>query len=407
MRSLAPRPSDDYTTLRPNYDYRVVPDDMETVGGPGPAPIPDDLEHFVRTRPLKPLRSQDDDSDFFPRSPAPNVPLPKPPVGGGGGGGSEHHVRVKYEDGGAETQLTVHQYNFMHDDDANLSADALTAVQPLLTQLNSDVLATVEQLAADAGAQIPVNWQMTTYTDGAVTDFVKAHDAAWAESGGTPDAHSVTPGYYVNGELQERPSESPPPAQPPELPDTGHGIGQWATLGSNFSINAALIVDIGEGARTMVVMGDYFKTDAIFQTNTTVDHDHIRISGGDRAPSPTSDEDVATNIADFAKNPSIYTGFAAHAAGPNWIVNVVDGDYYSVHAVAQVNLLSDNDVATQVSSSSHYNLVGGGNEQGNLSLIFDGDIEYDLDHYQGQLSRPERDLSKQHPAGQRQDQDGG
>ena len=55
------------------------------------------------------------------------------------------------------------------------------------------------------------------------------------------------------------------------LPDTGHGIGQWASLGNNFSINAALIVDIGEAARTMVVMGDYFKTDAIFQTNTIVD----------------------------------------------------------------------------------------------------------------------------------------
>ena len=101
----------------------------------------------------------------------------------------------------------------------------------------------------------------------------------------------------------------------------------------------------------------------------------MTISGyraGTGAPSPTSDEDVATNIADFAKNPSIYTGFAAHAAGPNWIVDVVDGNYYSVHAVAQVNLLSDNDVATQVSSSSHYKLVGGSNEQGNLSLIFDG-----------------------------------
>ena len=87
------------------------------------------------------------------------MPLPKPP-GGGGGGGAEHHVRVKYQDGGEETQLTVHQYNFMHDDDANLSADALAAVQPLITRLNSDVMATIEQLAADAGAQIPVNWQM-------------------------------------------------------------------------------------------------------------------------------------------------------------------------------------------------------------------------------------------------------
>src|SRR5206468_1214733 len=276
-----------------------------------------------------------------------------------------------------QTQLTVHQYNFMHDDDANLPANALAVVEPLIAQLNSDAMATIEQLAADANAQIPVNWQMPQ-TDGGATDFLGGHDAAWADRGGMPDAHSVTPGYYVNGELQERPLEPSPPAEPEKLPDTGEGIGQWASLGGNFSINAALIVDVGEGVRTMVVMGDYFKTNAIFQTNTTVDHDHISVTGGDHLPSPTSDQDVATNIADFAQNPSIYTGFSAHAAGPNWIVDVVDGDYYSVHAVAQVNYLSDNDVETQVSSSSHYNLVGGNNEQGNLALVYDGSIQYDL-----------------------------
>ncbi|WP_334510325.1 hypothetical protein [Bradyrhizobium sp. AZCC 1693] len=339
--------------------------------------MPDDPIHFVRGRPLKLLHGpQDDDSDFLPRSQAPNIPLPKP-AGGGGGGGVEHHVRVQYQDGGEQTQLTVHQYNFMHDDDVNLPANALAAVEPLIAGLNSDAMATIEQLAADANAQIPVNWQMPQ-TDGGATDFVISHDAAWAERGGTPDAHSVTPGYYVNGELQERPSEPTPPAEPEKLPDTGDGIGQWATLGGNFGINAALIVDIGEGARTMVVMGDYFKTNAIFQTNTTVDHDHISVSGGNQEPSAANAQDVATNIADFAQNPSLYTGFAAHAAGPNWSVDVVDGDYYSVHAVAQVNYLSDNDVLTQVSSSSHYNLVGGHNEQGNLALVLDGSIEYDL-----------------------------
>ena len=373
--SSAQRLSDDYTTPRPNYDYRFVPDDMETAAGPMPELMPDDPVHFVRGRPLKLLHGpQDDDFDFFARSQAPNVSLPKAV---GGGGGVEYHVRVKYQDGGEQTQLTVHQYNFMHDDDANLPANALSVFEPLIARLNGDAMATIEQLAADASAQIPVNWQMPQ-TDGGATDFVIAHDAAWAERGGTSDAHSVTPGYYVNGELQERPSEPTPPAEPKELPDAGDGIGQWASLGGNFSINAALIVDIGEGARTMVVMGDYFKTNAIFQTNTTVDHCRISISGGDRAPSSTGAEDIATNIADFAQDPSIYAGFSAHAAGPNWSVDVVDGDYYSVHAVAQVNCLSDNDVATQVSSSSHYNLVGGHNEQGNLALIYDGSIQYDL-----------------------------
>jgi hypothetical protein len=375
--SLAPRPPGDYTTLRPNYDYRIVPEDMETAAGPVPELMPDDPIHFVRGRPLKLLRNpEDDDSDFFPRS-APNVPLPKPPGGGGGGGSVEHHVTVKYQDGGPETQLTAHQYNFMHDDDVNLPADALAVVAPLIERLNSDAMTIIEELAADANAAIPVNWQMPQ-TDGGATDFLSTHDADWADRGGTPDAHSVTPGYYVNGELQERPSEETPPAEAPELPDTGHGIGQWASLGNNFSINAALIVDIGESARTMVVMGDYFKTDAIFQTNTIMDDDRVRISGGDREPSSTSDQDVATNIADFVQNPSIYTGFSAQFAGPNWIVDVVDGDFYSVHAVAQVNLLSDNDVATQVSSSSHYNLVSGYNTQGNLAQIIDGSVEYDL-----------------------------
>jgi hypothetical protein len=375
--SLAPRPPGDYTTLRPNYDYRVVPEDMETAAGPAPELMPDDPIHFVRGRPLKLLRNpEDDDSDFFPRSSSPNVPLPKPP-GGGGGGGADHHVRVKYQDGGPETQLTVHQYNFMHDDDVNLPANALAVVEPLIERLNSDAMTIIEELAADANAAIPVNWQMPQ-TDGGATDFVIARDAAWADGGGTPDAHSVTPGYYVNGELQERPSETTPPAEPPELPDTGDGIGQWASLGNNFSINAALLVDIGESARTMVVMGDYFKTDAIFQTNTIMDDDRVRVSGGDHEPSSTSDQNVATNIADFLQNPSIYADFPAQFAGSNWIVDVVDGDFYSVHAVAQVNYLSDNDVATQVSSSSHYNLVSGYNTQGNLAQIINGSVEYDL-----------------------------
>jgi hypothetical protein len=375
---LAPRPPDDYTTLRPNYDDRFVPDDMDSVAGPVPEPMVDDPIHFVRGRPLKPLHPQDEDSDLLPRSSAPNVPFPKPPGGGGGGGGHvEHHVTVKYQDGGPETQLTVHQFNFMHDDDVNLPADALAVVAPLIERLNSDAMTIVEELAANANTAIPVNWHMPQ-TDGGATDFLKTHDAAWADGGGAPDAHSVTSGYYVNGELQARPSEETPPAQPPELPDTGHGIGQWASLGNNFSINAALIVDIGESARTMVVNGDYFKTDAIFQTNTIMDHDRVHISGGNCEPASTSDHDVATNIADFAHNPSIYAGFSAQFAGPHWFVDVVDGDFYSVHAVAQVNYLSDNDVATQVSSSSHYNLVSGFNTQGNLAEIIDGSVEYDL-----------------------------
>ena len=48
-------------------------------------------------------------------------------------------------------------------------------------------------------------------------------------------------------------------------------------------------------------------------------------------------------------------------AGPNWIVDVVDGDFYDVRVVTQTNYLTDNDVVAQQSSSSHYEIRAGGN----------------------------------------------
>ena len=379
---LAPRPDDDYTTLRPDYEHPFAPDDLDTAGGPVPALIADDPMHVFQGRPLKLSHDpQDLDPDHFPPPLNPKVVLPSPP-GGGGGGGVEHHITVKYQDAGEETQLTVHQHNFMHDNDTNLSPDALAAVAPLIAALNSDALTTIEHLVADASAEVPADWWMKQ-NDGGTVEFVTAHDAAWAERGGTPGEHSVPAGYYVNGELQERPTEPSPPLKFDDLPDTGQGIGQWASLGNNESINAGLIVDIGEGVRTMVVMGDYFKTNAFFQTNTTVDKDEVHVSGGDGKPSVTCGENTATNIADFQQNPSIYADFPAHSSGPSWIVDKVEGNYYSIHAVVQTNYLDDNDVAMQVSAISHYNLVGGFNELGNVTQIFDGEIKFDLIIVQG------------------------
>src|SRR3982074_3284283 len=52
---LSPHRSDDYTTLRPNYDHPFTPDDLDTEAGPAPAPIPGDPHNFA---PLPPSRVQ-------------------------------------------------------------------------------------------------------------------------------------------------------------------------------------------------------------------------------------------------------------------------------------------------------------------------------------------------------------
>ncbi|WP_436424166.1 hypothetical protein, partial [Enterococcus faecium] len=87
-------------------------------------------------------------------------------------------------------------------------------------------------------------------------------------------------------------------------PDLGHDLGQWVIAGGNNSWNASLIVDLGESGRSMIVMGDYFKTNAIFQTNSTLDHDHINVAGSD-TPQIMMGNDTANNIADFVQHPGI------------------------------------------------------------------------------------------------------
>jgi hypothetical protein len=340
---------------------------------------------LAHIHPIKALsHPQDPDLDFFPPSHFPNIRLPMP-GGGGGGNHGDHHIKVAYQPGGEQTEVEVRQHNIMYDNDTMLPAGAVFPADGLTARLDTDAMTTLQHMADDANTHIPTDWWIPQNGTAAV-EFLTAHDTAWADGGGAPDANSVQPGYYLNGVLQDpaplAPDATPLPAAA-SLPDTGHGLGQWATLGSNDSTNAALIVDVSESARTMIVMGDYFKTNAMFQTNTTIDHDHVSASGGQGTPSVTSGGDVANNIADFVEHPGIYSTIPVTYAGPNWSVDVVNGDYYNVHSVVQTNYLFDNDVITQTSADTHYDLVGGANQLGNLALIVDGTIHYDLIVVQG------------------------
>jgi hypothetical protein len=126
----------------------------------------------------------------------------------------------------------------------------------------------------------------------------------------------------------------------------------------------------------MLVMGDYFKTNAIFQTNSYMDNDHVTVGG--TGASITTGGNQATNIADFVQHPGVYESMPSYFAGPDWSVDVVHGDYFNVRALVQSNYLSDNDVTMQSSASTHYEIHAGQNELGNYVLINDGNFNYDL-----------------------------
>jgi hypothetical protein len=74
---------------------------------------------------------------------------------------------------------------------------------------------------------------------------------------------------------------------------------------------------------------------------------------------------------------SIYADSPGGATG-HWDVEVVNGNYYNVHTLAQVNYLSDGDIVQQTISDTHYDVVAGGNQLMNLAQLQNGEINNDL-----------------------------
>jgi hypothetical protein len=363
----------DYTTHRPQFT--LTPADDETDSRPvamqDAQAIEEPGHHFPLSR-LHPTLDTDLDR-FAPAHVPPTILAPISPGSGGGGGGSDA-IKIVYQEGGEQSEIQTHQYNNMYNDDALVGTHDTNLLTTLETQANH----AIGQMIAGADAAIPTDWYAPQSTD-ALPAFVAAHDQAWADRDGTADPHSVTPGYYLNGVLQD-PAPTPPdqlPAPDPTPPaDLGHGLGQWALDGGNTATNGAYILDLTDSARTMLVMGDYFKTNAIFQTNSYMDDDHVTVGGTGASISTGGDQ--ATNIADFVQHPGVYETMPSYFAGPNWSVDVVHGDYFNVRALVQTNYLSDNDVTMQSSSSTHYEVHAGQNELGNYVLINDGNFNYDL-----------------------------
>lgn len=377
---------DDYTTPRPNYESNPGFDPLETQGLKVPALLPFEEFQNPSLYALKSLSKALPEPDSNYGDPDALSRLLAPRGVGGGGGGIEFKITVQYQEGGQQTELDIKQHNFMLDDDIVLvtpNDDCLACdAAPLaayVEQIAEHSQAIVEEMASEANGQIPGEWSIPQNGSG-VTEFIKIYNENQISQDGLPGPHSVDPGYYLNGELQtpapESPAETPLPESAPE-PDFGNGLGQWAETGANDSWNATLIVDLSESGRSMIVMGDYFKTNAIFQTNSLIDRDHITMSGGDALP-VSDGSNVTDNIADFIQQPGIYTDLKVTFAGPHWNVDVVEGNYYSVNTIVQMNYLSDNDIIVQKSADTHYELYSGGNEQGNLTELFDGSIHYDL-----------------------------
>jgi len=300
------------------------------------------------------------------------------------------------QEGGDETNVDIDQYNLLNDNDRfgvrmNLSVKEVTGLD-ITNEIN-----TMRSLAADTvpdglfpagGGNVPV-----------VTANLAEILIARESSGEEPS--SVEFGVYVDGVLQPQGTEVPAPQSglivsdsderrdgaPPPVPAQPDGWMpgdpglQAAELGSNAAYNAAVIVDADEACGTFVVLGDYYRTNVIAQTNVYSDSDHVQIgssgTGSDAFVALGGNE--ATNIAEFASETLFdgaidFRGFT----GFHWNIDISYGDYYDVKSLYQENVLYSNDIIYQESTNAYYRVMADANGQSNISLVEDYGNDYDL-----------------------------
>jgi hypothetical protein len=369
--AITVRPDDYVVDLRDN----VVRPDLEEIKTEripdSPFALSDPAKpfeiHASFLRPLKPLREVDPEAD----DPSIKIPsLTKPVVAGSADFSLK--INLTYRDGGDQQMLDVLQLNTMQDDDLLGALDDSAAAN----LHHFDIDAKLEKLIEKAAGQTPDDLALPVSGSEAAAEFLATRNAAIKEDGGDSE-HSVDPGYYVNGELMEAPEDEPAAEEEPTALDPTLK-GQWAELGANEATNAALIVDIKEASNTMIVLGDYFKTNAIVQTNAYIDNDNVRVAGGESYAPIIGGNNTADNIAEFIQNDGIFPQTPVLHAGLQWKITVVDSDFYDINVVYQKNVLQDNDVAVQDTQYTHYEAYLGGNEQLNLFELFNGEVKYDL-----------------------------
>lgn len=322
---------------------------------------------------------------------APRLPgLPPPPanVDPDVAVGDNFQITVTYQGGGDQELIDIRQINVMiNNNQVNAPADVVAANEAHADHL----LASMLEKAQDA---LPLGPDLTAADTTQLKAFVDAADSHPLLTQAHDAPYAFQPGQYVNGmpvtdgsdphqvtnDLFNTVSESANNAitGPPMPPSGDHAADsiQHVSVGSNVAANDAVLVNLEGLSVSLAVLGNYYHTEAIVQTNVFKGVDHFTGSGATSVAPNTVD-----NIADVQNQiPSLTSDGSATVApsGLNWSVDVLHSDLLNVHSLIQTNYLSNNNVVFQTSSTGESDIVAGGNTLSNAAQFQNLTSNYDL-----------------------------
>jgi hypothetical protein len=301
----------------------------------------------------------------------------------GGGEGATLTITATYQSGGDQELIDVRQVNILTND--NVSDNGSIAVPTDVVLANNDYAASTLTTMLYAASDTNSHELLPTAADTSqLIGMVNANDADPAAMQAQLAPYEVQPGVYVNGELY---TGSADPHQVTndaldtvstalnngmtELPPgpTGDGDGlsnQTVSVGSDITANSATLVNLEGATVSLAVLGNYYQTQEIAQTNVLDEVDHVTGGAASQAIISIAPNTI-DNIADFQDQTPTLTagGTGTTASGLNWSVDVLNGSLYDVQALVQTNYLTNNNVIYETTSAGISEILVGGNVQVN------------------------------------------
>lgn len=175
-----------------------------------------------------------------------------------------------------------------------------------------------------------------------------------------------------------------------------------ATLGENDQINLMNIVELGKAYDLIIIGGDYFKYNAIFQFNVLLDGDAVhQFSEGDRSGKSEDGNTLSNDAAIVSSGGNVHIPLSANAAqladaianqattlDHAWTIGLpgngndtfevlyITGDYYTYNLLLQTNIVADIDSIDQIAGEGspdelQQTASSGGNAIANAALLYD------------------------------------
>ena len=292
----------------------------------------------------------------------------------------QSQITVDYKDGGNPLDLRVNQVNTLRDNDIVTTlrnndlddSDVVTDADAESVAWPDHDIMPIAELAQMAEPHVPDAYAGATATPESVVAALRA-------LGDSPDQPATLhEGVTIDGAAVGADAPLPPgPADlVPARPVDNDANMAVVETGANRTENFAAVIDEQGAIGTMIVLGDSHRSNAIVQTNVLVDH--TAVDGTAEQATLQTGGNQANNIAEFIQTLEQNPYEMGLFGGMRWHVDRVNGDYYDVNLIRQLNVMQDNDMVQQTATDHYKFWEIGANGQDNVAIVEHSGKQYDL-----------------------------